>query len=82
MFAGNWDESWSAVWLDTGAGQPLPADHPLYARRLEVDGLVLANLLRLNQDRAAEGAVVVPASNRTGSNSGPGIDPEFESTRR
>jgi hypothetical protein len=53
--AGNWDESWSDVWLDTGAGQPLPADHPLHGRRLEVDGLVLENLLRLNQERAAKG---------------------------
>jgi hypothetical protein len=49
---GKWDESWSDVWLDTGAGQPLPADHPLYARRAGVDRQVLANLLRLNHERA------------------------------
>jgi hypothetical protein len=52
--AGNWDESWPAVWRDTGAGQPLPADHPLHARRAEVDGLVLTNLLRMNHKRAGK----------------------------
>jgi hypothetical protein len=25
------------VWFDTGTGQPLPADHPLAAKRAEVD---------------------------------------------
>ncbi|MBC7835440.1 MAG: class I SAM-dependent DNA methyltransferase, partial [Phycisphaerales bacterium] len=49
---GGWDESWAEVWIDTGAGQPLPADHPLATRRAEVDQLVLANLLRLNLARA------------------------------
>ena len=49
---GKWDESWSDVWLDTGAGQPLPADHPLHARRAEADRQVLSNLLRLNHERA------------------------------
>jgi hypothetical protein len=50
--AGGWDEQWADVWLDTGAGQPLPPDHPLAARRAEVDRLVLANLLRLNHERS------------------------------
>jgi len=51
--AGQWDESWAQVWTETGAGQPLPAEHPLAARRAEVDRHVLANLLRLNQERSA-----------------------------
>ena len=49
---GNWSEDWAEVWPDTGAGQPLPANHPLAAKRAEVDQKVLANLLRLNQHRA------------------------------
>jgi len=49
---GHWSEDWSAVWLDTGAGKPLPVEHALRSRRAEVDQLVLANLLRLNQARA------------------------------
>ena len=50
---GEWPEDWAAVWIDTGAGQPLPNDHLLAARRAEVDQRVLANLLRLNLSRAA-----------------------------
>ena len=50
---GGWSEDWAAVWTDTGAGQPLPADHPLAAERKEIDQRVLANLLRLNLARAA-----------------------------
>jgi hypothetical protein len=49
---GGWPEDWAEVWRDTGAGQPLPADHPLAARRAEIDGQVLAGLLRLNLARA------------------------------
>lgn len=49
---GKWDEEWASVWVDTGAGQPLPAEHPLAARRAEVDQLVLGNLLRMNLARA------------------------------
>jgi hypothetical protein len=60
--AGDWSEEWAAVWADTGAGQPLPADHPLAARRAEVDQLVLANLLRLNHARAAAADKVIPAA--------------------
>jgi len=26
---GNWSEDWASEWIDTGAGQKLPADHPL-----------------------------------------------------
>jgi hypothetical protein len=51
--AGDWQENWADVWIDTGAGQPLPADHPLAAKRAEVDQKVLGNLLRLNQLRAS-----------------------------
>ncbi|HET6250459.1 MAG TPA: DNA methyltransferase [Tepidisphaeraceae bacterium] len=50
--AGGWAEDWAAVWVETGAGQPLPADHPLAGSRAEVDQKVLANLLRLNHARA------------------------------
>jgi len=50
--AGDWQEDWADVWNETGAGQPLAADHPLAARRAEVDQKVLANLLALNQSRA------------------------------
>lgn len=50
--AGEWSEDWADVWLDSGAGQPLPAEHPLHARRQETDQRVLANLLRLNHQRA------------------------------
>ena len=51
--AGNWSEDWASVWTETGAGQPLPENHPLAAERKRVDQLVLANLLRLNQTRSA-----------------------------
>jgi hypothetical protein len=49
---GCWDESWADVWLDTGAGQPLPKNHALVSRRSEIDTRVLENLLRLNSERA------------------------------
>ena len=50
---GGWSTDWADVWFDTGAGQPLPADHPQSARRAETDQKVLANLLRLNGTRNA-----------------------------
>ena len=50
---GDWSEDWASVWTDTGAGQRLPADHPLAAERQRVDQRVLANLPRLNGDRRA-----------------------------
>jgi hypothetical protein len=50
--AGEWAEDWAAVWIDTGVGQPLPANHPLAAPRAQIDQKVLANLLRLNHARA------------------------------
>jgi hypothetical protein len=50
---GSWCEDWAEVWRDTGAGQPLPPDHTLAAKRAEVDQKVLANLLRLNHQRVA-----------------------------
>jgi hypothetical protein len=62
---GQWSEDWAEVWVDSGAGQPLPADHPLAARRAEVDQKVLANLLRLNHARAKGGEVVAPQTAST-----------------
>jgi hypothetical protein len=50
---GAWSADWADVWADRGAGQPLPADHPLAAKRAQIDQQVLANLLRLNRLRAA-----------------------------
>jgi hypothetical protein len=50
--AGGWAPAWAEAWEPAGAGQPLPADHPLAARREEIDQAVLANLLRLNRLRA------------------------------
>ena len=50
--AGGWIEAWAAVWVETGAGQKLSDDHPLAAERARVDQAVLANLLRLNKERA------------------------------
>lgn len=63
---GGWSEDRAAGW--TGAGQPLPGDHPLFAERQKVDQNVLANLLRLNQKRGKEGTTPakiqdVPAAN-------------------
>jgi hypothetical protein len=49
---GGWAEDWAKVWLDSGAGQPLPTDHPLAAERQTIDQRVLANLLRMNHARA------------------------------
>ena len=52
---GEWSAEWAEVWVETGAGQPLPEDHELADRRREVDQQVLANLLRVNLERAASG---------------------------
>jgi hypothetical protein len=49
---GNWSEDWASVWVDTGAGQPLPNNLALASERKRVDQLVLTNLLRLNTSRA------------------------------
>lgn len=49
---GDWSEDWAEIWIDTGAGRPLPAGHPLADRRKDVDQRALANLLRLNLSRA------------------------------
>ncbi len=49
---GEWSEDWARVWIDTGAGQPLPAGHDLAAARAEIEQKALANLLRLNLARA------------------------------
>lgn len=48
---GGWKEDWAEAWVETGAGQPLPENHPLTKKRAEVDQGVLRNLLRLNQER-------------------------------
>ena len=48
---GQWSEDLAQVFTETGAGQPLPANHPLAAKRAEVECLILENLLRLNGDR-------------------------------
>ncbi|MGA2583842.1 MAG: hypothetical protein ABSG31_11240 [Tepidisphaeraceae bacterium] len=40
------------VWVETGAGQPFPKDHPMIARRAEVEQRVLGNLLRMDRERA------------------------------
>jgi len=53
--AGDWSEDWADARYDRGAGQPLAADHPLAAKRAEIDQKVLANLLRLNHERADDG---------------------------
>lgn len=50
--AGEWEEDWAEVWVETGAGQPLPDGHALAERRKEIDQKVLANLLRMNLQRA------------------------------
>ena len=52
--AGEWAEDWAQIWIDTGAGQPLPDAHPLAARRRDLDQRVLSNLLRLNLERGLE----------------------------
>jgi len=49
--SGGWTPDWAEVWKDTGAGQPLPDNHPLAARRAEVDQAVLTALVRLNLQR-------------------------------
>lgn len=50
---GEWSEDWAEVWVDLGAGRPLPDDHELADRRREVDQQVLSNLLRMNSERAS-----------------------------
>jgi hypothetical protein len=49
---GKWSEDWAQVWVDTGAGRKLPADHPLVTERAGVDQAVLANLHRMNHARS------------------------------
>jgi len=51
---GEWSEDWSRVWIDTGVGQPLPDGHELTELRKETDQRVLANLLRMNLERAGK----------------------------
>jgi hypothetical protein len=49
---GGWQEDWAEVWVETGAGQPLPDGHALTAKRAEVEERVLGNLLRMNGVRS------------------------------
>jgi hypothetical protein len=35
--AGGWCEDCAAVWIDAGAAQPLPAEHPLFAERQRIE---------------------------------------------
>lgn len=49
---GAWQEDWAEVWIESGAGQPLPKGHALIAKRAEVEEKLLASLLRLNSQRA------------------------------
>jgi hypothetical protein len=58
---GHWNEDAAEVWRDSGAGQPLPAKHPLSDRRAETDQKVLANLLRLNHTRAEKTSKTPPS---------------------
>ncbi len=51
---GEWSEDWAEVWTETGAGQPLPDDHPLKTKRDQTDQQVLENLLRLNLARPSK----------------------------
>jgi len=51
---GGWSEDWAEVWVQTGAGQPLPEGHALADRRRQIEERVLANLLRLNAARASK----------------------------
>ena len=48
---GDWDPDWAEVFKATGAGQPT-TDEAEAAKREEVEQKILANLLRLNQERA------------------------------
>ena len=49
---GDWSEDWANVWVDSGAGQPLPENHPLTAERQTGDQKVLELLLHLNRQRS------------------------------
>lgn len=48
---GDWSEDWANVWVDSGAGQPLPQNHSLADERQTVNQAVLRNLLWLNGTR-------------------------------
>ena len=50
--AGGWSEDWAAVWVESGAGQAMVADHPLAVERGKIDAAVLGALSRLNGERA------------------------------
>lgn len=50
---GDWDPDWAEAFKATGAGQPT-TDEAEAAKREEIEQKILANLLRMNQERAAE----------------------------
>ncbi len=47
---GQWAQDWADVWLDTGAGQPLPDDHQLANRRRRPGGFSSADPARVGPD--------------------------------
>ncbi|XOV76889.1 MAG: DNA methyltransferase [Phycisphaerales bacterium] len=49
---GDWDPDWAEVFKATGAGQPT-TDEAEAAKREEIEQKILANLLRMNRERAA-----------------------------
>ncbi len=49
---GDWCAEWAEVFVDTGAGQPLPEGHELTERRAEIEQAMLGALLRMNLERA------------------------------
>jgi SAM-dependent methyltransferase len=49
-----WTPAWAEVFEPTGAGQPLPEAHPLTQLRAETEQNILAALLNLNHQRAAQ----------------------------
>ncbi|MFQ5589870.1 MAG: class I SAM-dependent DNA methyltransferase, partial [Phycisphaerae bacterium] len=51
---GGWPEDWARVWVETGAGFPLPDGHELADLRTETEQRVLGNLLRLNRERSGK----------------------------
>jgi hypothetical protein len=53
---GGWQEGWAEVWINTGAGQPLPDGHALAAKQAAVKEWVLETRLRLSGERANSGS--------------------------
>ena len=49
---GGWDPAWAEVFEETGAGHPLPGNHPRADERTGPEQSILAALLRINTERA------------------------------